>query len=197
MDNNRHVRLSKFISLLLRHKPEILSLLIDEDGFVKLRDLVRKIRKIKGFRWVTESDIINLVKNDEKGRFELKTINNELYIRAIYGHSAKLQVNIKYEEAKPEEVSTLYHGTNSKVLPWILREGLKPMARKFVHLSKDLNDAIITAKRRKGKTVILEIKARDFLAAGGKIWKANERIYLAREIPPEFIRIYKYGIEEK
>ncbi|MHA1676210.1 MAG: RNA 2'-phosphotransferase, partial [Candidatus Njordarchaeales archaeon] len=181
MDKDRYVRLSKFLSLLLRHKPEILNLLIDKEGFVKLRDLVRKIRKIKGFHWVTESDVINLVKNDKKGRFELKTINNEFYIRAIYGHSAKLQVNIKYEEAKPEEVSKLYHGTNSKVLPWILREGLKPMARKFVHLSKDLNDAIITAKRRKGKTVILEIKARDFLDAGGKIWKANEQIYLARE----------------
>jgi len=189
------ITLSKFLSLLLRHRPDILDLKMRRDGFVNARELVKKIKRRPGFGWVTIDDIKLLVTNDPKQRFELKYEEGELLIRARYGHSRSLPIRIQYKPIQLGEVKYLYHGTRADVLPWILREGLKPMARKYVHLSPSPEDAIEVAKRRKGKPVILQIDVESFLKNGGKIWKATDKVYLAKEIPPKYIKIYKYGVE--
>ncbi|MHA1589924.1 MAG: RNA 2'-phosphotransferase [Candidatus Njordarchaeales archaeon] len=189
------ITLSKFLSLLLRHRPDILDLKMRRDGFVNARELIKKIKRRPGFGWVTIDDIKLLVTNDPKQRFELKYEEGELLIRARYGHSRSLPIRIQYKPIQLGEVKYLYHGTRADVLPWILREGLKPMARKYVHLSPSPEDAIEVAKRRKGKPVILQIDVESFLKNGGKIWKATDKVYLAKEIPPKYIKIYKYGVE--
>jgi len=189
------ITLSKFLSLLLRHRPDILDLKMRRDGFVNARELVKKIKRRPRFGWVTIDDIKLLVTNDPKQRFELKYEEGELLIRARYGHSRSLPIRIQYKPIQLGEVKYLYHGTRADVLPWILREGLKPMARKYVHLSPSPEDAIEVAKRRKGKPVILQIDVESFLKNGGKIWKATDKVYLAKEIPPKYIKIYKYGVE--
>jgi len=186
--------LSKFLSLLLRHKPEIFDLQMDKEGFVSVDELVGKIRTRKNFSWVTPRDIMSLIKSDAKNRFELRVINGKYFIRARYGHNKNLPVEIKYEELKPGEVKFLYHGTRKDVLPHILREGLKPMSRKYVHLTRTPEDALVVAQRRRSSSVILKIDVENFLKDGGVVYKATNKIYLAREIPPKYIRIHKYGV---
>jgi len=186
--------LSKFLSLVLRHKPDILGLKMRRDGFVSLRELVGKIRRRPNFGWVTIDDVKFLVERDEKKRFEIKKIDGEEYIRARYGHSKNLPVKIDYEKINLGEVKFLYHGTRADVLPWILKEGLRPMNRKYVHLTKTPEDALIVAKRRRGKAVILRIDVEEFIKNGGEIFRATDKIYLAKEIPPKYIHIHKYGI---
>ncbi len=186
--------LSKFLSLLLRHKPDILDLHMDEEGFVDIDELVSKIRTRKNFSWVSLNDIMQIIKGDAKNRFEVKIINGKHFIRARYGHSRNLPVKINYEKVKLGEIDALYHGTRKEVLPHILREGLKPMSRKYVHLTRTPEDALLVAQRRKGTWVILKINVEDFLRDGGVIYKATNKIYLAEEIPPKYIRIYKYGV---
>jgi len=192
--NQRREKLSKFLTLILRHKPDILNIELRDDGFVPLDELVKRMKKKKGFGWVSEDDIISIVESDIKGRFEIKTINGKKFIRARYGHSRALNIDIKYPQVQPDEVDYLYHGTRADVLPWILREGLKPMNRKYVHLSPSPEDAIIVAQRWRGKPVILKIEAKKFLEDGGKIFKASEKVFLAEFIPPQYIRIHKYGL---
>ncbi|MGQ4891864.1 MAG: RNA 2'-phosphotransferase [Candidatus Njordarchaeia archaeon] len=190
---NRLVMLSKFLSLLLRHKPDILDIKMSKDGYVDMGELLEKIRKVKKFGWVRYEDILEIVKRDKKNRFEIKELGDRKYIRAKYGHNKKLDVNIDYPKINENEVEVLYHGTNSKVLPWILREGLKPMNRKYVHLLPTPEDALLVSKRRRGKPVILKINVKKFVLDGGEVWKATNKVYLAKEIPPRYIRIHKYG----
>ena len=192
-DGGKHKRLSKFLSLLLRHKPDILKLNMDRKGFVEVEELIDKIRKVKGFGWVTLQDILNIIKGDKKGRFEIREIDRKNFIRAKYGHSKNLDVNVCYPKLDRGKINYLYHGTNSKVLPWILREGLKPMNRKYVHLSPTPEDALVVSRRRRGKPVILKIDAKKYVEEGGEIWKATDKVYLVKEIPPKYIKIYKYG----
>jgi putative RNA 2'-phosphotransferase len=52
-------------------------------------------------------------------------------IRALYGHSTSRR--IKKVAKQPPEI--LYHGTDAKVASLIILEGLKPIARQYVHLS--------------------------------------------------------------
>lgn len=187
------VMLSKFLSLLLRHRPDLLDLRMRKDGFVDVSELLNKLRKRKTFKWVTLDDVKYLVRIDKKKRFELKEEKGRLFIRARYGHSKSLPVKIKYEKVRPGEIKELFHGTRADVLPWILREGLKPMARKYVHLSPTPEDALLVASRRRGKPVILRIDVESFLKDGGVIYKASEKVYLAEEIPPKYLHIHKYG----
>ncbi len=194
MKDRKLESLSKFLSLLLRHKPDILNLKMSKEGFVDLDELVQKIRSRKNFAWVTREDIESLVKGDEKGRFEIKVIDRREFIRVRYGHSLNLPVEVDYQKVSLGEVKVLYHGTRKDVLPYILKEGLKPMARKFVHLTKTPEDALIVARRRRGSAVILKIDVESFLKDGGVIYKATDRIYLAKEIPPKYIKIHKYGV---
>ena len=193
MVSRRYITLSKFLTLVLRHKPDILQLHMTPDGFVSVNELVKKIRKRPKFNWVTVNDVLYVVKHDEKGRFEIKEKDGKLYIRARYGHSAELPIEVEYEKVSADDVDYLYHGTRADVLPWILREGLKPMRRKYVHLTKNPQTALIMAKRHKGKPVILKIDAKKFIQDGGEIFKASDEIYLTKYIPPKYIKIYKYG----
>lgn len=192
MSNDRMKTLSKFLSLVLRHKPDILDLHMDMEGFVNVKELLAKIRQKKTFSWVSFDDIKLLVETDGKHRFELIERGGEYFIRARYGHSKSLKVKIRYTPMTG--IKYLYHGTNAKVLPWILKEGLRPMNRKYVHLSPTPEDALIVARRRRGKPVILLIDAESFMKDGGVIYKATDKVYLAEYIPPKYIRIYKYGV---
>ncbi len=170
------VRVSKAMSYFLRHNPE--NLKISDEGFVEIDELLKLLRK--KFPKLTRENLIRIIEKDEKERFEIK--NN--MIRARYGHSIDLKLS--YEEASEE---ILYHGTSRKAAEEILKEGLKPMGRRYVHLSKTIEDAFEVGRRRDSKPIILEIDAKKAKNRGVKIYKATERIFLADYIPPDFIKI--------
>jgi len=186
-----HLQLSKFLSLVLRHKPAVLELELDNQGFVPLDEFLSALQKQPRWREVTESDILEVIDNSDKKRFELV----EGKIRALYGHS--LAVEVEYPEVEPPP--NLYHGTAWGSVPQILEEGLKPEGRRYVHLSALLWDAVQIGRRRDPNPVILRVKTEEarnsgirfFSAGGGSASgrKASDGIFLTEEIPPEFLEI--------
>lgn len=168
------IRISKSMSYYLRHSNE---LKFSEDGFVILNDLLEKLKKKDSS--ITKDDIEYIVKEDPKGRFEI--VNDK--IRAIYGHSINVFINLP-----DADVDILYHGTDKGFVERILNEGLKPMGRKRVHLSKTFRDAMDVAKRRK-EPVVLKIDAKMAIKEGIKIQKATDKVYLSDYIPGRFISI--------
>ena len=124
-------KLSKTVSYILRHHPEDFDLKINPDASVETDQL---LQALKGkFKDLTKADLIQLVKNDPKGRFSF--LDNRKRIRANYGHSIE-GVSPDYQAVKPPEI--LYHGTTPEVKDKILTVGLKPMGRNYVHLSLSL-----------------------------------------------------------
>ncbi|MCD6515023.1 MAG: RNA 2'-phosphotransferase [Candidatus Odinarchaeota archaeon] len=188
MTNTQRVKLSKFLSLLLRHNPQLLNLELDSEGFTKisLDELAKRISQQKNFEWVSKDHIIAVVSLDPKGRFEIK--DNK--IRATYGHT--IDHKIEYHKLKVNELpSVLYHGTISSRLSSILKEGIKPMKRKYVHLSLTIEDALIVGLRRKkkgDKVVILEVDPASLIEKGYDIFKASETVFLVKKVPPDCIR---------
>lgn len=187
MSQDQVVQLSKFLSLLLRHKPEILNLNMDKHGFVRLSELLQKIKEKPRWQWVDRKRIEKVLNQDPKRRFEVQTRKNHLYVRATYGHSETLPITIHYPSVQPSH--PLYHGTQQRKLESIMETGLQPMSRKYVHLSANVEDALKVANRRKGSTIILKIKAKSFIEQGGTIYKATDRLYLSPRIPPSFLKI--------
>ena len=172
------VRLSKFLALMLRHKPAEFDLEPDEEGFVPLDDVWKQVKAKYGDRY-TRDDLLQLLHDqpDQEGRFEL--VGHA--VRSRYGHST---VAVDYPAVVPPAM--LYHGTVADALPSIRKDGLQAMDRQFVHLSTHTDRAADVAARR-GKVVILTIRARAAHDAGIVFHHPEPRHYLARAIPPQFI----------
>jgi len=172
------VKLSKFLSLLLRHEPDQFGLVLDADGFTNLDAVWQRISERYGNRY-TYADLITLLEETPGGkqRFEVK----DGRIRALYGHSG---VPITYPPVEPPEI--LYHGTTREAAAKIRREGLKSQARQYVHLSTDKGRALDVA-RRHGQPVILRIRALAAHQAGHIFYHPERQHFLVKALPPEFI----------
>ena len=169
------VRVSKYMSYLLRHNPE--NLKMDSEGFVGLDELLAKL-KVK-FP-VNKQLILEIVERSERKRFEIR--NGK--IRALYGHSIPVMLKLKEDET----VKVLYHGTTPEAAAEILKTGLKPMRRNWVHLSPTIEIARQVGLRRTSKPAILEIDVEKARKNGIKFYKATKQVYLCKQVPPRYIR---------
>lgn len=179
MSPDERKRLSKYLSLVLRHQPEKLNLTLDEQGYVGLQELLAAMSQERYWRNVSEEQILEVVETSDKQRFEVS--GNR--IRARYGHSVAEAVT--HPEVLPPEI--LYHGTSPTAVPSILAEGLKPMNRQYVHLSTEVEQARQVGRRHHSQPVILTVKAQQAWEGGVKFHRPEDRLYLSDTIPPEFI----------
>lgn len=171
-------RLSKFLSLVLRHEAAKFGLTLDKYGWAPIDRVVSILQtRQPGF---TQEDLVRLARDDSKQRYEI--VDDR--IRARYGHS--LEVEPSAVPAEPPEI--LYHGTAGRTVPVILREGLRSMSRRFVHLSPNKEDALKVGRRHSANVVLLKIGARVAHEAGVRFY-CEENIYLATQIPAEFIEV--------
>ena len=174
MELDLKIKVSKYMSYLLRHNPE--NLMMDGHGFVFLDGFLEKLDE--RFQ-VDEKLISEIVEKSDRRRFEI--VGNK--IRALYGHT--IPVRPELEEDKITEV--FHHGTTLYAASRILKAGLKPMKRRWVHLSPTVEIAREVGTRRTKKPVILEINAEKARKDGVKFYKATDKVYVCEAIPPEYI----------
>ncbi len=173
-------RLSKTISRALRHAPDDYGLTLDAHGWVKIDDLVVALRrKRRVWRDVRREDIEAMMAAADKQRYAIDGDK----IRAQYGHSVAQKI-VKTAQEPPR---LLYHGTTPKVIDLIMRDGLKPMRRQYVHLSADLATATIVGKRHHAKPVILHVHARRAFADGVSFYQEKNGIWLSEPIPAAYV----------
>jgi len=174
--NNKNIKqTSKFLSLLLRHKPETIGLKLDENGWADMDELIKKSKK----RGLTRALIERVVEQDDKQRFSIK--GNR--IRANQGHSLAIDLGLK--AVTPPEV--LYHGTATRFLDSIMKMGLTKQKRQHVHLSKEIETATRVGMRH-GKVVILEVDAKRMYEAGYLFYLSENGVWLTDVVPKEFLR---------
>ncbi|MBD3425972.1 MAG: RNA 2'-phosphotransferase [Candidatus Omnitrophica bacterium] len=173
---DKKIRISKFLSYVLRHDPGKYHLQPGKNGFVSLTEILNLLKKRhKGF---TGEELLELVESDPKGRFEIK----ERRIRARYGHS--YDVLPTGEQTDPPEA--LFHGTSRQNANKILASGLHPMGRKYVHLSLSSSDAYAVGNRHDPEPVVLRILSARAAEEGIKFYKAGS-VFLVDHVPAEFI----------
>ena len=165
---------SKYLSYLLRHKPEQAGLTLTGEGWVLLQELVDNA----GF---TFEELEEIVRTDNKGRY---TIDGPR-IRANQGHSTT-QVNLTFERAVPPTV--LYHGTSHQNYASVMKQGLKPMNRHHVHMSASPDVAYDVGGRRKGEVVVFEIDTKRMLADGIQFYRSTNNVWLVDHVPPKYMK---------
>lgn len=176
---------SKFLALILRHKPEELGLTLDEQGWCNVDELVKAFKtKFSDFTFETLNEI---VRTDEKGRYSFN--EDKTLIRAVQGHSTKA-VNISFEEIDWNSLEhPIYHGTGEKYIDSIYKEGILPKSRNYVHLSGNIETAKKVGSRH-GKPVILQIDSKMMNNRGIKLFRSENGVYLVDKVPNDcFIRV--------
>ena len=162
---------SRFLSLVLRHKPEEIGLTLDSEGWANVDELLRKAK-------INRDKLHKVVKENDKQRFAFN--EDQTLIRASQGHS--IDINLDLKEMIPP--NTLYHGTPLRNAHVILTTGLKKMSRHHVHLSADEETANVVGSRR-GKHLVVVIDAASMYNDGYKFYRSANGVWLTDNVPPE------------
>jgi putative RNA 2'-phosphotransferase len=171
---NFDAHLSKFLSLVLRHKPEEVGLALDPAGWVDVDVLLAAISRHGDP--ISRADLDRIVATNDKKRFAFSDDGRR--IRASQGHS--VEVELGYEPIVPPEL--LYHGTPERFVPSIRAQGLLKGQRHHVHLSDNPTTATAVGQRR-GKPVILTIKAGEMQRGGHAFFRSANGVYLTDHVP--------------
>lgn len=169
---------SKFLSLVLRHQPEKIGIELDPAGWVDVETLLEALAHHR--KHISRAKLEEVVSSNDKQRFSFSKDGSQ--IRANQGHS--LQVDLGYQSATPPEI--LYHGTPQQSVDVIRREGLKKMNRHHVHLHVDVATSTAVGRRR-GKPVLLKIKALEMHQAGSEFFVTPNDVWLTDSVPAKYI----------
>jgi putative RNA 2'-phosphotransferase len=175
----RLVRLSKWVSLRLRHDPAGIGLVLDHQGWAGVDDLIAASAR-HGVRF-TRADLDAVVAGNNKQRFEYDPEGER--IRARQGHS--VPVDLGYADTAPPDI--LYHGTSVRVLPAIRQTGLLPMSRHDVHLSADVDTARKVGSRH-GPPTVLTVDAAGMARDGHTFRVTPNGVWLTAAVPARYLR---------
>lgn len=180
--DRKYVSLSKFMSLVLRHQPELLNININDDGYIdiSLKEFANRISKRSNYHWVTLTDIHYVIDHNAKGRFVID--NGKL--RSKYGHSVQVNLLKKSDKSLP---NILYHGTSPANKQNIMRYGLDKRSRQNVHFSDNHSTAFNVGKRHSSHPIIFTVKTKELINDGFIIKKVNKDTYITDNIPPKYL----------
>lgn len=170
---------SRFLSYVLRHRPDTIGVNLDEGGWIAIETLLAALARHG--RPITRDVINQLAAGTDKQRFEVKNDR----IRAAQGHS--IQVDLHLPPVAPPPL--LYHGTVERFLARIRDEGLQPRGRTYVHLSADPQTAAAVGTRR-GNPIVLTIDAAGMHQHGFTFYQAANGVWLTNHVPPQWLNTY-------
>lgn len=181
--NRKSLReLSKEISYALRHRPDEYGLTLDREGFVEVSALLSALNARRhGQPAATAADLHDILATFDKQRFEIAGTR----IRALYGHSVGQDIEMR--EAVPHGV--LYHGTSREAWQKIDKQGLRPMNRKYVHLSQDVDTAVRVGSRHDRHPVVLAVDADAMHENGHVFFCANDKTWTTKYVPRRFVSL--------
>lgn len=178
---------SKFLSLVLRHKPSTIGLELDAAGWARVDDLLA--RAGAAGHTLSRALLEEIVASSDKKRFAFS--EDGLRIRANQGHSIDVELGLPPVLPPP----SLFHGTASRFLGAIRAEGLSKRKRHHVHLSESRETAMAVGGRY-GEPVLLTVDAGRMAAEGFLFFRSDNNVWLTDHVPPAYLRVVEAGSPE-
>ena len=169
---------SRFLALILRHRPDLIGIDLDRAGWAEIEPLLRAM--IRHGRPLSRAQLEDIVSTDSKARFTLSPDGTR--IRADQGHSLRIDLGL----APVVPPAILYHGTARETLNDIFKQGLQPGRRQFVHLSQNVAAAAKVGARH-GKVVVLTVNCADMTANRHLFYRADNAVWLTSAVPARFL----------
>ena len=171
---------SKFLSYVLRHRPDEIGIELDRAGWAPVDVLLVQCDEYG--RSMTWEELEEVVATNDKQRFEFS--DDRAMIRARQGHS--IQVDLGYEPMEPPAV--LYHGTARRNLETIRFQGLLKGRRHHVHLSTDTRMTLKVAARH-GPPVLITIDAGSMQRDGFVFYRTGNQVWLTDHVPVRYLNV--------
>ena len=168
--------ISRKLAFLLRHSQDPLYVDLN-GGWAQVSAITKALN-------ISRAQLDEIVAKDEKGRYMYDT--HKQRIRACQGHSIP---GIIVDMEQPEPPQYLYHGTATRFLDVIMKEGLKPMSRQWVHLSKDYETAVNVGTRH-GNPIVLRFNAQQLVTDGHKLYRSLNGVWQVKYVPAQYLEIY-------
>ena len=178
MDERDIVHISKFLSLVLRHRPEVVGMKLEEGGWLRVDELIAGAKEA-GVS-LNREVLRVVVEHSDRKRFSFSEDGQK--VRANYGHS--IPIDLDLEPIEPPEF--LFHGSAVQFIDAIRREGLVPQGRQYVHLSPDEQTAAEVGQRH-GEAVVCTIQARLMHESGFRFYRTVSGLWLTEHVPSEYI----------
>ena len=180
ISEKQQTHISKFLSLVLRHKPETIGIQLDQNGWTDISELIDKSNKY-GIQFDREI-LKHIVATNSKKRF---AVNDKFdKIRASQGHS--IEIELGYKNQKPPEI--LFHGTSEKSVESILEKGLEKQNRQHVHLSSDIDTATKVGQRH-GKPIVFLVLAEKMYGDNFEFFISENGVWLTENVPTKYLKI--------
>ena len=176
---SRKVKISRYLSFVLRHHPEKIQISLDQHGWANVAELVEAMKKYRFAEFDMEL-LEEIVRTDEKQRYAFDKKHE--FIRANQGHS--IPVDVELEKVIPPDY--LWHGTATKAIASIEKQGLLPQSRIYVHLSVDIQTAYQVGKRH-GQPIVYRIDATAMHQDGYSFYLSKNGIYLTKFVPLQYL----------
>ena len=180
MTDKDKVSISKFLSLILRHRPEKAGIALDGNGWADVDELINGANKTRRVA-ITLDDMKEVVATNDKQRFAFN--DDYTKIRANQGHS--ISVDVELAETQPPNI--LYHGTSTNSMQGIMANGIRPKSRLYVHLSGDVDTATKVGKRH-GLPIVLSIDSDKMHRDGLKFYLSANGVWLTEYVPVTYIK---------
>lgn len=174
-------RIGRRLSYLLRHSQSPLCIDLN-GGWAPVKTILQTLN-------ITRAQLDEIVATDAKTRYSYDASGTR--IRANQGHSIP---GVIVEMDRPDPPEFLYHGTATRFLDDIMRDGLRPMTRQWVHISPDYETAIAVGSRH-GKPIVLQVSAQQFVADGHELYRSTNEVWQAKEVPPCYLNIIGAPLE--
>lgn len=179
IEEKQHIRISKFLSLVLRHAPDEIGLKLDSTGWTDIEHLITKMND--NGQPIDLEILKRVVKTNNKKRFAFN--EDKTKIRANQGHSIKVEHG--FTPINPPDV--LYHGTGEKNEANILKSGLDKGKRHHVHLSQNVEIALVVGKRH-GKPIVFEVNSNEMYSDGFGFYKSKNDVWLTDKVPSKYLK---------
>jgi putative RNA 2'-phosphotransferase len=180
ISEKENTNISKFLSLVLRHQPQLIGITLDDQGWVNVDELLKQANS--NGQVLTHEILNHVVETNAKKRFAFD--DKKQKIRASQGHS--VEVELGYRPQTPPQV--LYHGTGDKSVSSILNSGLEKRSRQHVHLSDNLETAVKVGQRH-GKPVVFNVQAGKMHQQGYLFYLSENGVWLTDIVPSEFLKL--------
>lgn len=180
MNSTERTKASKFLSLILRHKPGEINIRLDGGGWASVDELLKNMQCTR--YKLTFEQLKYIVDTDDKRRYTFSEDFSK--IRASQGHS--INIDLGLVAVKPPDI--LYHGTSVKAVDSIIKYGLNKMSRQYVHLSKDKETAWRVGLRHSGTPAVLAVYANKMANDGYVFYLSDNGVWLTDSVPVKYIQ---------
>ncbi|MDM8525608.1 RNA 2'-phosphotransferase [Desulfococcaceae bacterium HSG8] len=167
-------QLAKFLSYVLGRRPDEFGLVPDQDGYVRIKDLLKAVCEEEGLRYVRRAAIDEILITLPNPPIEIR----DSHIRAVNRENL---TGRSFAENPPK---LLYTCVRRKAHGFVLDKGIFPQGYPQVILTSTPELAERMGKRADQSPILLTVQVQNAMDKGVIFHQAGETLYLADFIPP-------------